>query len=136
MKDARLIAQLESECFSESWSFDTIREQLSHENVIYTLLYDENENAAGFALGAVCADEAELYRIAVLSEIRKKGFGSRLMNDFEKLCREKGAEKIFLEVRSKNIPAVSLYKKCGFSCIHTRKNYYSDDDAAVYLKNL
>lgn len=43
-------------------------------------------------------------------------------------------EQIFetiLEVRAKNLAAQALYKIFGFKPIHTRKNYYPDDDAIV-----
>lgn len=45
--------------------------------------------------------------------------------------RKAGAKKCFLEVRSRNTPAISLYEKCGFKRVGLRKKYYGDDDAAV-----
>ena len=54
---------------------------------------------------------------------------SRLLTRFIDRCRERGAAKIFLEVRSANVPARSLYEKHGFVQISVRRGYYGDDDA-------
>ena len=50
--------------------------------------------------------------------------------------KENCAEKVFLEVRSKNIPARACYKSLGFSEISVRDNYYGDDDAIIMEKDL
>ena len=47
-----------------------------------------------------------------------------------------GVNKIFLEVREKNAPAISLYIKNGFVKISERKNYYGDENAVVYIKEI
>ncbi|MDU3153939.1 MAG: GNAT family N-acetyltransferase, partial [Anaerococcus hydrogenalis] len=46
--------------------------------------------------------------------------------------------KIWLEVSTKNIPAINLYEKFGFEKIRLRKNYYSltHEDAFIMLKEL
>lgn len=50
-------------------------------------------------------------------------------------AHQKGAQRIFLEVRSRNDPAIGLYQKQGFRTIGTRKNYYQypQDDALVMM---
>ena len=42
-------------------------------------------------------------------------------------------EKIFLEVRVSNIPAISLYEKMGFESLGVRKNFYEhpQEDASI-----
>ena len=44
--------------------------------------------------------------------------------------------RLFLEVRSRNVPAIKLYTAYGFKEIGIRKNYYKDpqDDAIVMLR--
>ena len=45
-------------------------------------------------------------------------------------------ERLFLEVRSRNIPARKLYTAYGFKEIGVRKNYYKNpqDDAIIMLR--
>ena len=85
----------------------------------------------GYALGRVVADEAELLKICVLKGWRKRGIAEKMLGSLLGKMREKGAAACFLEVRSKNSPALALYQKLGFEKIALRRNYYPDDDAVV-----
>ena len=122
------IAAAENVCFTKGWSAADIRAELESGYGVCCI-----DDGVGYALGRVSFDEAELHRIAVLPEKRRTGAGERILRQFIDECSRRGAGKIFLEVRSKNLPAVKLYEKCGFSRISVRKNYYGDDDAAVYM---
>lgn len=135
MTDAEKIYLMEKECFSDPWSISSLETQLSGGNAVLTI-YEENGVPAGYALGTEVCGEAELYRIAVLPAFRRKGTGDRLMGEFLQKCRERKAEKVFLEVRSLNAPAISLYEKHGFEKISLRKGYYGDDDAVIFTKKL
>lgn len=125
------IYELEKACFDEPWTKESIRNQLSAENCV-RVLYEESDIAVGYAFGTIIPDEGELYRIAVSPEKRGNGIGKRLLLEFVEKCHEKGAVKLFLEVRSKNVPARRLYEKTGFKEISVRKGYYGDDDAVIY----
>jgi len=47
-------------------------------------------------------------------------------------------EKIFLEVRKNNIPAINLYKKCGFINIREIVDYYNNpkENGIMMLKEV
>lgn len=91
---------------------------------------------AAFALGRVVAGEGELFQIGTLTEYRGRGIAKRLLEEFHEKAREKGARVCFLEVRSRNTAAISLYEKSGYEKISVRRNYYPDDDAVIMRKNL
>jgi ribosomal-protein-alanine N-acetyltransferase len=126
--DISFIVGVERACFSRPWSRDEVGAAVGSEYGVTVVIPE-----VGFALGRVSFDEAELHRIAVLPEKRRNGAGRELLDRFINACRERGAEKIFLEVRSANTPAVRLYESRGFERISVRKGYYGDDDALVYL---
>lgn len=50
----------------------------------------------------------------------KKGFGFQSLSLLEKEAKNLGIEKLTLEVRTDNVPAVSLYKKFGFISKYTQ----------------
>lgn len=133
--DVKMIAQtlfaLESACFSDPWNISSLEYQSMNENSVVEVKTDGGK-PIGYALGTVVCGEAELYRIGVLPEFRGSGFGKLILNDFLRNCREKGAEKVFLEVRSLNVPAIALYKRAGFVQLAVRKGYYGDDDALIF----
>ena len=133
--DAMGIAQLESEAFPDAWSYRDIQNLICSEGAMCFSAIDEGEVVA-YVIGRLIAPEGEIYRVAVKPEKRKRGIAYRLLDYAVKTSRGKGLERLFLEVRSKNIPAINLYTAYGFTEIGVRKNYYKDpvDDAIVMLK--
>lgn len=123
--------RIEQECFHGSWTAETLLAEVN--NPLSVLCTEEIGGAvAGFALGRVVADEAELFQIAVLPEFRRQGIAQRLLERLHGEMKSRGAVCCFLEVRSLNSPARALYGKTGYEYISTRRNYYPDDDAAIY----
>ena len=47
-----------------------------------------------------------------------------------------GMQEIFLEVRISNIPAISLYRRLGFTVKGVRKSYYSEPTEDAYIMSL
>lgn len=94
----------------------------------------------GFALGRVVADEAELLTIAVRPASRRLGKGRHLLQEFLLATRERGAERVFLEVAADNHPAIALYQDCAFAQTGRRKNYYvgpsGKTDALTFQRRL
>lgn len=135
MTNAEKIHYLEAECFSDPWSVSSLETQLSSGQSVW-LVQEEEGKPVGYALGTEICGEAELYRIAVLSSHRRRGLGEKLLSEFLEQCRSRKAEKVFLEVRSRNSPAIALYEKAGFERISIRKGYYGDDDAVIFVKKL
>jgi ribosomal-protein-alanine N-acetyltransferase len=122
---ARKIHNMELVCFPrEPWSLDMIVSEIANPHAVCVV------EEYGYALGIQFPDDCELHNIAVLPEHRGQGKGERLLKNFLKMCNG----EVFLEVASKNIPAVRLYEKHGFIQIGRRKSYYKDDDAICYKK--
>lgn len=133
MELAELLAALEQACFpNDFWAAPSISSTLQRNDVIYRIEYGENGSPVGYCIGAAAFGEAELYRIGVLPEHRRKGIGKQLLRSFISLC-PKNTEKIFLEVRESNRPAVALYESCGFKSAAIRKNYYGGGENATVM---
>ena len=127
------VQNIENACFSVPWSQRSIESQIFTEGSVFACICN-NDEIAGYICGQIVADECELYRIAVLTSHRKKGYADALMNYFLDECKKKAVNNIFLEVRSSNTPARTLYEKFSFQTIGIRKNYYSapTEDAVIY----
>lgn len=133
--DATGIAKLEEEIFSDAWSYRDIQDLICTEGAMCFTAIEGGEVVA-YVLGRLIAPEGEIYRVAVTSAKRQRGIGYRLLDYSVKTSKGQGLERLFLEVRSRNIPAIRLYTAYGFKEIGTRKNYYKDpqDDAIVMLR--
>lgn len=130
-KTAETLSELENACFFDPWDISALEYQAKNENAVVEIK-TEGMKPIGYALGTVVCGEAELYRIGVIPEFRGNGFGKAILEEFLNSCRKKSAEKVFLEVRSRNIPAIALYKSAGFAQLAVRKGYYGDDDALIF----
>lgn len=123
--------EVEQVCFHGSWTREMLLEEINNPLCVFTSSQRDGKEA-GFALGKVVADEAELYQIGVLPEYRRCHIAKELLNELHRLMKEKGAVCCFLEVRSRNSAAIALYESFGYERISTRRGYYGDDDAAIY----
>ncbi|MCM1053880.1 MAG: ribosomal protein S18-alanine N-acetyltransferase [Bacteroides sp.] len=129
---AAVIAEMEKQCFPfEPWSLESVKAALQRDDTLCKVLFDEADRPVGYFIAASSFEEAELYRIAVLPSLRRKGLGERLMRDFLNVC-PKETERIFLEVRESNAAAIGLYEKSGFKMINRRKNYYGSEDGLIF----
>lgn len=91
-----------------------------------------DEKMVGFILFNDVYGDIEICYIAVIEEYRRRHIASKLINEVLKLMKNMCS----LDVRSKNIAAIALYKSLGFVPVYIRKNYYDDDDAIVMLKEV
>ena len=86
---------------------------------------------------SVVLDEAEVQLICTAEVYRRCGRGGRILEDLLEIAEEKGAKRVFLEVRVSNAPAMSMYLKYGFCGLYARSRYYPDgEDALVMVKEL
>ena len=93
----------------------------------HSLVCKADKALIGFIVFSIVKKECHLLNIAVLEKWRTKGAGSLLIESFIKQSKAIGAKKIFLEVRSKNLNAISFYQKYNFVKDALRINYYSGD---------
>ena len=98
----------------------------------------EQCRVAGYIVARETAGELHVNNIAVRDQFRRRGYGIRLLGSVLEEARRKRATNAFLEVRSGNLAAQELYRKCGFKGIAKRANYYSDppEDAVVMSLDL
>ena len=122
---------------SEPWKEADFMSAEKNEYALILAAVEEDE-PVGYAVGYFAADEAELPSIAVSPQMRRRGIGDALLNELFIQVRQRGAAKLFLEVRESNEAAIALYEKNGFITAGTRRHFYSnpEEDALVMMKLL
>ena len=137
MNIMREIARLEAENFSDAWSEESLGSTFEY-NYNHLLVEEKDGRVVGYIIYADIQGDAELLRIAVDKRYRRTGIGNKLMKDMISELVEAGTDRISLEVRAHNLPAIALYKKYGFEEIFVRENYYHnpDDDALILIKGM
>jgi ribosomal protein S18 acetylase RimI-like enzyme len=64
---------------------------------------------------------------------RRQGIGLALLGRGCGWCKEHGLKQVFLEMQSKNYPAIRLAQKMGFSFAGYSDRYYRDQDIALFF---
>ena len=130
--DIKEIAQLEKECFSEPWSEDSLKDELTNETARFYVLRD-SDNLLGYIGSNNICGEVYITNVAVNENARGKGYGKILVNHLLKQSEFEKALFVTLEVRESNKNAIKLYEKCGFKKIGERKNFYSKPTENAYI---
>lgn len=91
------------------------------------IVEDEGEvpRLLGFLVAQRVDAEWELENIIVAEAARRRGVGTRLIEELVAHVRAELGSGIFLEVRESNLSARALYRKLGFQETGLRKSYYS-----------
>ena len=78
----------------------------------------------GYGVLSIAADEAHVLNICIDPLAQSRGLGRQLLRALVQLARDRGAQRVFLEVRPSNTPALALYHSEGFNEIGRRPRYY------------
>ena len=129
--DIPAVATLFAESIPSAWKEDALFDAL-RDPLMEILVWDEGEILAA-VLFSVCLDEGEILSVATRETARRRGIARKLL--VHVLSFSATISTFFLEVRSRNEAAISLYKSLGFAEIAVRKRYYSEpSDDAVCMK--
>lgn len=64
---------------------------------------------------------------------RRRGVGTQLVGAAWEWCRARGLTRLFLEMQSKNYPALRLARKLGFDFAGYSDTYYPSQDIALFF---
>jgi len=64
---------------------------------------------------------------------RRQGVATRLVGAAWDWCRQRGYRRLFLEMQSKNFPAIQLARKLGFVFAGYSDRYYPSEDIALFF---
>ena len=136
-KDLPILAEIEGRCFPcDAWSEGMLSEVLKAPYQ-WSVLAEEDGRIYGYACMVSLFETAELLNIAVDIPHRGRGIGEKLLAAIHNQAKTMGAERILLEVRVSNAPAIALYEKHGYIKIAVRKHYYANgEDADIMEKKL
>lgn len=129
------IATLEKSIFSDPWSENSVKSELSNPLSLWLVAAD-GEMVAGYIGSQTVLGESDMMNLAVRESYRRSGVGRALVEALIEALRAVGSECLTLEVRFSNLPAIRLYESLGFSQVGIRKNYYEKprEDARIFKK--
>lgn len=135
-KDIKKVVELEEKIFGETLGEEMLLNEMHNPMVWFRVIEKENE-IIGYIGGYFYLEDGEILNFLIDEKYQHLGYGSALFNSLLLEAKQKGAQKVTLEVKNNNYKALNFYKKFNFEQISIRKNYYKDGtDAIVMLKEL
>ncbi|MFJ7405966.1 MULTISPECIES: GNAT family N-acetyltransferase [unclassified Lysinibacillus] len=98
---------------------------------INVFLKDENDNVRGGILAEVCWNWLEIHTLMIDEDIRKLGFGKKLLLELEHMAIAKQCD--FIKVDTLSFQALAFYEKHGYQVFGTLNNV-GRDFKHYYLK--
>lgn len=137
-EDADQVAAVEEQCFAMPWSRQSFWEEASHQETIYLLAIDRdnNDQVVGYVGCWVLSGEGDITNVAVAPAYRRKGVARKLLERLIELLKEQQVTAVTLEARASNTPAIVLYQSLGFKSVGLRPRYYTNpvEDAEIMWK--
>lgn len=132
-------AEIEKLCFSEPWSEFALQYMFNSPNT-YAVACIDGESGRLAAYGGLeyVLDEAELTNVATHPDFRRRGCARDVLLALERYVAIRGVKRIWLDVRTSNEVAITLYHGFGYTEAGIRPRYYRfpTEDAILMVKNI
>ena len=135
-KDIDEIMEIEKGSFEwyDIFPKNLFQQYLKECNDGFYVAVDQSESIIGYAILAEKNDNGYLLSIAVHPKNRNKGVAVLLMKFLESKCKEKRFNKLTLEVRVDNRPAIAVYRKLGLVEVGIKIGFYGDGSNAIMME--
>ena len=131
-RDAALVGEILARSpEAAAWTVKSL-EQLNKRGELGWVIEDKN-NVVGFLVVRAVVAEAEILNLCIAPERRRAGLAEVLLDEAVAELRRTRIDRLFLEVRESNTPAISFYEKHKFHQTGRRPGYYRDPDEAAVL---
>lgn len=134
--DIPLIVSIEKKVLKESLGNKFLFQEINLNPLAMYYVYELNREIIGYIGFRVDVGQAEMMNFVIKPTHQNEGYGQALLNHAFNELIALSVKQISLEVRKSNLRAQHLYEKLGFKHMHTRKKYYKNEDAYVYIKEV
>lgn len=137
VNDAEAIHEIETLCFPDPWSLDTLVYELSKNPRAFYIVAELESQVVGYAGLWWIEDEGHITNVAVRPGYRNRRIGAGIIQVMLDFTGQEGIRHHTLEVRRSNLAAISLYEKFGFQIEGVRKGYYVNnrEDALIMWRH-
>ena len=134
--DLEAVYEIEQECFLDPYKLSDLEYELNENPINEILVATKDNKVVGFIDYMITFNSSTITQVAVTSFYRRKGIARQLLkamvDSFPKDIDDM-VETITLEVRESNEAAIKLYESFGFDKVTVKKNYYKDNENAIYM---
>ncbi len=114
---------IEQAAYEFPWTRGNFIDSIAADHVC-RLLCDSRGNLLGYFVAMPGVDEVHLLNLSVAPAEQGRGHGRALLDALLQICEDRGADELWLEVRTSNERALRMYRRFGFVTRGVRKRYY------------
>lgn len=132
--DLARIEAIERQVHVAPWSMEHFRAELIKPFSHFWVMTDDetDEIVAGYIVFWIMGEQAEILNVATSPSHRGQGFAKYLVRKAAGTALKDGAQRLVLDVRKSNQPAIGLYQGIGFSITQVRKAFYTSNGEDAY----
>lgn len=138
VEDLPFVIENDALSYSHPWSLGIFADCIQSGHECWLVLLDKD--IIGHSILSIAAGESHLQNVCINPANQGSGFGRKLVEHMVAQASKRGAERIFLEVRTSNLIAYKLYESMGFNELGIRDGYYPGEagreDAIMFGKEL
>jgi ribosomal-protein-alanine N-acetyltransferase len=131
------VIEIERMSFTTPWSENAFLKEI-HKLYSLTRVAVLGDKVIGYICANYIMDEGHIMNLAVHHNFRRRGIGTKLVEEILDELKENDCRYIYLEVRFSNLRARNFYERFGFRVAGIRRNYYTSpiEDAALMMHKL
>lgn len=124
MTDGRLdeVVAIERRAYGHPWTRGNFADSLR--SGYQAQLLTAGDTVIGYFVAMLGVDEVHLLNITVDPDHQGRGWGRVLLDALAIWARSRGAQWLWLEVRTSNLRAQQVYARYGYRRVGERRNYY------------
>lgn len=143
--DAIDIVEIEAAAFSEGDRFSVrqVRRLIDNPRAIVLVAQSQDQRGqrvVGWIVALVRSHRrwrsGRIYGVAVANRFKGMGVGRALVAESIDHLGHEGIERVYLEVRTGNAPAIALYESLGFEAIALLGDYYGDGAHGMRMRRV
>lgn len=131
--DLDKVMEIENLCFKAPWPKEDVYRELNDNKLAVLMVITINSEVVGFFDYWNTFESGTICQIAIHPNYQHQSLGTRLLEEIFKDAYAKKTKTLTLEVRASNTKAINFYLKHGFKITLTKKNYYSNNEDALYM---
>jgi len=136
VNDITYLVRIEKKVFTQSLGESFLFDELLLNPFAHYFVYELNKEVIGYIGFRAIDSNSEMMNFCMDPEYQGQGYGTEILNYSIDYLKNIGVSSVLLEVRKSNKTAQAVYEKFGFKKSHIRKNYYQNEDAFVYMKEV
>jgi len=131
-RDFDQVLAIEKTCFEFPWTAEEFLQCLQQPNCL-GMVAEHEERIVGFVVYETPKNRLFITNIAVEPELQRHGIARQIIQKLVTKLIHQRRQKITIEIRETNLPALLCFRALGFKSTNTLKNFYEEQSEDAYV---